>query len=745
MRLRHSLIQLCAALLLPIAIPAQSPVRRPMTFDDLAHMRRLDDLSLSPDGHWVLFAVTDVDLQQNRKTSHLWVVPTGIGSRPVEEKPVTASLPGEGRGRFSPDGKQILFQSTRDGVQQVYVASFDPHNGNLGESKQLTHAAMGADGAIWSPDGQNILYTSSVYPDCPASPEPADADQESCNADRAKEHADSRVKAQIFTHLLYRHWNAFGGETRSHLFLQPVDGGPARDLTPGDPRDVPPFSVGGADPYAISPDGHELVFEENTDPVPALSTHVDLWTLDLTSPAAKPVKISTSAGGNFNPAYSPDGKWIAWRSQARAGYESDRFRLALYDRATHKITEPIGDFDRWVNGLAWAPDSASLYFTAEDQGESPIFQLDLASSTRFVLARRGEYSDLHITPDGSHLIASRMTVRRPAEITMLNLVEESLPFRKKVVAPPALRTRRMRPSYQPPLAEEAGVAEQPLTRLNHALLSQLDLPEMEHYWFHGSGGTRAEGFLIRPPGFDSEKKYPVKFLMHGGPQGAWGDAWSYRWNAELLAADGYAVVMVNPRGSTGYGQAFTDGVNNDWGGKPYVDLMRGLDAAEQRFPFLDKTRECALGASYGGFMANWVLGHTERFRCIVSHDGLFNAESAYGTSDELWFNEWEFKGTPWTNRLGYRRWSPMLYASRFKTPTLVVHSQLDYRLDVSEGMQLFTTLQRLNVPSEMLYFPDEGHWVLKPQNSQLWYKTVNAWCDRWTQSSGPQAAAPRVR
>jgi dipeptidyl aminopeptidase/acylaminoacyl peptidase len=324
-------------------------------------------------------------------------------------------------------------------------------------------------------------------------------------------------------------------------------------------------------------------------------------------------------------------------------------------------------------------------------------------------------------------------VRRPAEITLLNLTEESVPRTNPSAKQPALRLRT-RPRRNAPLAEPSDVTEQPLTRLNRTLLAQLDIPDMEHYWFHGSGGLRVEGFLVRPPGFDPEKKYPVKFLIHGGPQGAWGDSWSYRWNAELFAADGYAVVMVNPRGSTGYGQAFVDGVNGDWGGRPYIDLMRGLDAAETQFPFLDKTRECALGASYGGYMADWILGHTDRFRCIVSHDGMFNPESAYGTSDELWFNEWEFRGTPWTNRLMYRRWSPMLFATRFKTPTLVVHSQLDYRLDVSEGMQLFTTLQRLNVPSEMLYFPDEGHWILKPQNSQFWYKTVNAWCDRWTQA-----------
>jgi dipeptidyl aminopeptidase/acylaminoacyl peptidase len=256
---------------------------------------------------------------------------------------------------------------------------------------------------------------------------------------------------------------------------------------------------------------------------------------------------------------------------------------------------------------------------------------------------------------------------------------------------------------------------------------------MEHFWFHGAGGVQAEGFLIRPPGFDPEKKYPVKFLIHGGPEGAWGDAWSYRWNAELMAAPGYAVVMINPRGSTGYGQAFVDGVNGDWGGRPYVDLMRGLDAAEALYPFLDRSRECALGASYGGYMIDWILGHSERFRCLVTHDGMFNPVSAYGTTDELWFNEWEFRGTPWTNRLLYRRWSPALYAARFKTPTLVIHGQLDYRLDVSEGYQLFTTLQRLGVPSEMLYFPDEGHFVLKPLNAELWYRTVNSWCDRWTQ------------
>jgi dipeptidyl aminopeptidase/acylaminoacyl peptidase len=271
-----------------------------------------------------------------------------------------------------------------------------------------------------------------------------------------------------------------------------------------------------------------------------------------------------------------------------------------------------------------------------------------------------------------------------------------------------------------------------LTHTNDAALSQVAMSPLEPFWFEGAKGDKVEGFLVKPPNFDPTKKYPVKFLIHGGPEGAWGDDWSYRWNPELFAANGYVVIMINFHGSTGYGQKFVDAINGDWGGAPFDDLMKGLDYAEKTYPFIDKDRECALGASYGGYMANWVLGHTDRFKCIVSHDGMFNAESVWGTTEELWFNNWEFKGTPYTNPEMYKKWSPSSAAKNFKTPTLVVHGQLDYRLDVSEGFQLFTTLQTMGVPSKMLYFPDEGHWVLKPQNAQLWYKTVNDWVDEWT-------------
>jgi dipeptidyl aminopeptidase/acylaminoacyl peptidase len=706
---------LLAAIALSISTSlAQGSARRPMTFEDMMKMRRLGDIDVSPDGRWVMYAATDVDLAKNTRTSHLWIIPAAGG----DSRALMAWSAGESRGRFAPDGKQILFESAREGGQQIWLADFDSGEGKIGKPHQLTSLSTEADGAIWSPDSKEVLFVSSVYPFC---------NDDSCNKAHDEEKAQSKVKAQIFTHLLYRHWTAFTGDKRSHLFLVSADGGTPRDLTPADEHDVPPFSLGGPDCYAFSPDGKEIAFEENLDPVPAISTNSDIFTLRIDDPNAKPVKISTAAGGDHSPAYSPDGKYIAWRSQARAGYESDRFRLVAYDCATKQIKEPLPNFDRWVDEFVWAPDSREIYFAAGEAGEEPVFSVSIDGKDLRELTDAGEYGDLHLTADGKRVVAAKMTAREPGEVVSLD-TEKILKFIDVV----DVHTKSTYLEPTPVSAAHGILAKTTLTHLNHDILSQLDLPEMTNFWFPSIGRVRVQGFLIKPPNFDASKKYPVKFLIHGGPQGAWGDSWSYRWNAELLAANGYVVIMINPRGSTGYGQAFVEGVSGDWGGKPYIDLMRGLDYAEAHYPFIDKTRECALGASYGGYMADWILGHTQRFKCIVTHDGMFNPESAYGTTDELWFNEWEFKGEPWTNRALYRRWSPMLAEANFRTPTLVVHSQLDYRLDVSEGYQLFTTLQRMKVPSKMLYFPDEGHWVQKPQNSQLWYKTVNDWVDEWT-------------
>jgi dipeptidyl aminopeptidase/acylaminoacyl peptidase len=715
-----------------------------MTFEDMMQMKRLGETAVSADGKWLAYSVTTVDLEKNTKTPELWLQKIGETSAPFK---IGVAQPGDSGPQFDPSGGQILFLSSREGGEQIWLADFDSETGATANARKLTRISTEADKAIWSPDGRSIVFTSTVYPDCLAI---ATADFDTgnkCNADRDAALKDNPVKAQIFTHLLYRHWDHYTGDKRSHIFLVSVESGAMRDLNPGDTHDVPPFSLDDSScGCAFAPDAKELAFTENPDPEPATSTSPQIYTLDLTDPAAKPVKISTSAGGNFNPAYSPDGKYIAWRSQARAGYESDKFRLMVYDRgkktARELISKPLNccrelgvpstdPYDLWTDEFAWAPDSNSIYFAFGEQGSEPVALAGLDGKLTRLLSRyNGEFSSLLPLKDGSALLTTRMTVIQPSEVVSLLLkAEDSIETEK----------RNATGEYGP--SGPGSVEFRPVTHLNDALLAQLDLPKMESFWFTAGDGTKLEGFLIRPPSFDPAKKYPLKFLIHGGPQGNWGDDWSYRWNAELFAANGYVVVMINPRGSTGYGQAIVDGVNGDWGGKPFTDLMTGLDYAEEHYPFIDKTRECALGASYGGYMANWVLGHTDRFKCIVSHDGMFNAESAFGTTEEDWFNIWEFKGHPWDYygkpdaENPYRKWSPSLYAKNFKTPTLVIHNQLDYRLDVSEGFQLFDTLQLLGVPSKMLYFPDEGHWVLKPKNSQLWWKTVNDWVDEWTKSS----------
>jgi dipeptidyl aminopeptidase/acylaminoacyl peptidase len=701
--------------------------KRPMTFADLQRVKRIDDPQISPSGKWVMFSAVDVDLAANTKVSHLWVVPlasgTGAASRP-SEKQLTFWKQGERGGRFSPDGKQVLFEATDSatGLSQIFLASWNEASGTLGTPKQLTNVSTEADGAIWSPDSSKILFVSRVYPEC--SDEESWIQEDTCDKRRDDAAAKSPVKAMIFTHLLYRHWDHYIGDKRSHvLMVSAIDGNAVRDLTPrrvvGD-AEVPVFSLGGPVDYAWAPDSKEIAYVTNLDPVPAASTNNDVFTLRLDEPYARPVKISTSPGSDDAPGYSPDGKYIAFRSQERAGFESDRFRLMLFDRGAKTTKEMLPKFDNWVDEFVWAPDSKTIYFASGEMGEENILstQVDLPEAT--AIANKADYGGLQVAPNGRTIIATVMTVRYPAAVGAIALDAEG----------------------------HAGAPVVRLSHLNDGLLKLLDLPKMESFMFPGAGNISVEGFIIRPPDFDASKKYPLKFLMHGGPQTAWGDAWSYRWNAELFAADGYVVVMINRRGSTGYGQKFVDEVSGDWGGKAYIDLMKGLDYAEKKYPFIDKTRECALGASYGGYMADWVLTHTDRFKCIVTHDGMYNPQSAYGTTEELWFNEWEFKrpgttgpGQPWKYAAGpiaqdpFRKWSPMLSIQNAKTPTLIIHSQKDYRLDVSEGFQLFTALQRLGVPSKMLYFPDEGHWVLKPQNSQLWYKTVNDWCDQWTHTN----------
>jgi dipeptidyl aminopeptidase/acylaminoacyl peptidase len=757
---------LFACVVFVLAASAFAQAKHPFTFEDMMKLKRVGEPEVSPDGKWVIFSVVDVDLAANTKIPHIWIVPLSekAGSSPASgglgmtsEREIIADQDAD-RPRWAPDGKRFAFISTKQDGSQVWIAEFDGATGTVTGIRQWTKMPTEASGELWSPDGKHIIFTSDVYPECDRDP----MSTVDCNAKKVKEVDDSKVKALIFDHLLYRHWNAYKAGKRTHIFLMAApdsaSGGGwgttapvALNLTPGD-YDAPVFSLGGQDDYAFSPDGQEICYTSNHDKNPAASTNNDLWIvpvnpgsaiaanrLVLLPPQAKNITADNPASDS-TPLYAPDGRYIAYRAQQRPGYESDRFRLMLYDRKTGEKKNLTENWDHWVGSFDWA-GSHEIILTAEDIGESPIYTIMpegcpngcnltkiLEGFNDDVAASKETVNGKGVNSTSELVVFSQMSLQSPSEIFAAEPGTCSVDI------------ERFREALSRESRESSGCAiakPRQLTHLNDAVLAQIAMSQLDPFWFPGAHGDKVEGFLVKPPKFDASKRYPVKFLIHGGPEGAWGDDWSYRWNPELFASptpstpSGYVVIMINFHGSTGYGQKFIDAINGDWGGAPFEDLMKGLDYAEQTYPFIDKARECALGASYGGYMINWIEGHTDRFKCLVSHDGMFNAESAWGTTEELWFNDWEFKGTPYDNRESYRKWSPHEYAKNFKTPMLVIHGQKDYRLDVSQGFDLFTTLQMEGIPSKMLYFPDEGHWVLKPQNSQLWYKTVNDWVDQW--------------
>jgi dipeptidyl aminopeptidase/acylaminoacyl peptidase len=653
--------------------------KRPITFDDLISFGRVSDPQISPDGKSVAFAVNRMDLAKNAGNSDIWLVPiTGGAARQLTQSDKRDNNP-----RWSPDSKKLAFISSRDGSPQVWILEVAN-----GEARKLTSISTGADGVIWSSDGAYLAFTSDVYPDCR---------DDACNAQRDKAAEASKVKAKIFDRLLYRHWNAWKDGKRTHIFVVAVAGGTPRDLTPGD-FDAPPFSLGGPTDYDFSPDGKELCFTRNTDKVEATSTNMDLWTVAVEG--GQPRKITANPAYDGSPLYSPDGKYIAYRAQRRPGFESDRFELMLYDRAAKTSRSITANLDRSVGGMAWAPDSRSVYFTAEDQAFSSIYRAEVNGVFSIIRTGASYNDEVKVLPDGKTLVFTRQSISRPAEI------------------------------YR---AGADGRDAKALTAVNDSALSRVELGAVESVSYKGAGGTSIQAWIVKPPWFDLNPKYPAIFLIHGGPQGAWSDNFSYRWNMQMFASRGYVVFAANPHGSTGFGQQFTDEISGDWGGMVYQDLMNGADYLA-KLPYVDAAHVSAAGASYGGYMIDWIEGHTDRFRCLVSHDGVYDLASMFGSTEELWFPLWDLKGTPWDNPKLYEQWSPSTFVKSFRTPMLVVHGELDYRVPVAQGFQLFTALQLMKVPSKFLYFPDEGHWVLKPQNSQLWYKTVLDWIDQWTKA-----------
>jgi dipeptidyl aminopeptidase/acylaminoacyl peptidase len=664
-----------------VAFAAAAPAATaPFTAAEMMKLKRLADPQVSPDGKWVLYSQTDVDLAANTRNSDLWIVPLSGG----EPRRLTSHVKSDSRGRFSPDGRRLAFVSARDGGGQVFVMDVAG-----GDARKVTSLATDAGGVSWI-DDQTLLVTSEVYPDC------TDA---ACNKKKMEE-AGKPSTARAYDTLLYRHWDTWDDGRVSHLFAVPLDGGEPRDLTPGG-RDVPPFSLGGPDDYAVSPDGREVAFARNDDPVPATSTNAELYVVPVAGGAAR--KIAGHAGYDGAPQYSPDGTRIAFRAQLRAGYESDRWRLMVYDRksgATRSLTET---FDRHVDSFAWSPDSKTLYFTAEDAGRAPVYAVPAAGGAVKELVGGATFGDVQAAADGRTLVVTRTAFTHPPEIYRVG-VDGSNPT--------------------------------PVTRVNDSLLAGFGLRPAESVSYTGAAGKAVQAWIVKPPDFDPARKYPLLVLIHGGPQGAWTDSWTYRWNAEVFAAAGYVAFLPNPRGSSGFGQEFMDDINADWGGRAYEDIMKGTDYAEA-LPYVEKGRTTAAGASYGGYMANWIAGHTDRYRALVSHDGVFDLPSMYGATEELWFVQWELKGPYWENPEMYERWSPSRFVKNFKTPTLVIHGELDYRVPLEQGLGMFTALQGRGVPSRLLVFPDENHWVLKPANSVRWYQEVIAWLDRWAKSVSP--------
>ncbi|MDX9758100.1 MAG: S9 family peptidase [Bacteroidota bacterium] len=692
-------------LLLAVSMQAQSKVEKielmedtpkhPFTFEEMYRFGRVSDARISPDGAHIAYVVTYYRLETNTSNSDIWRVAID-GGTPLR---LTDAPGADARPRWSPDGGSIAFISSRENGRQIWTMNPDGS-----AQRRVTNISTGIDAFEWTPTGSHFLYSSSVYPDCP---------DDACNRVRDEEKEKNPVKARRISKLPYRVWNSWKDDKYSHVFAVPAAGGIPRDLTPG-PFDTPPIDIGGGQDFVASPDGKEVAFVKNTDPFIAASTNNDIWLVGIDG--ANPRCITTTNNGNDNqPVYSPDGRYIAYRSMARAGYEADKYDLKVYDRQNGKTTLLTDGVDRSVGEILWTKDGKRLLFTAQDGPYISLFEVpavggDVLRVLKGMLALQYAHMDTVMTvelgtyrhgfqlhPDGERLVFLGERQNYPTEVMSIRYDGTRL----------------------------SDVRQ--LTETNKAVLDSIDMPAPETFTFKSFDGAEVQGWIIVPPDFDPAKTYPMIYLVHGGPQGVWADNFHYRWNTALFSAPGFVVVAVNCRGSQGFGQAFTDGVNGDWGGAPYKDLMKGLDFVLKKYPFIDKNRLGAAGASYGGYMMNWFLANTNRFKAIFCHAGVYDLTSMYGATEELWFTEWEFKGTPWTNQKMYDRWSPSRKAGKFKTPTYVSHGQLDFRVPVEQGMQLFTALQRRGIESHFLYFPDEGHLVLKPRNAQLWYNEFHSW------------------
>ena len=651
----------------------------PFQVEDLQHLSRVASPHVSPDGKWVAFTVTRSDVEKNRSVTNIWRVPAAGGD---PQQMTFAEAGTNGDVRWSPDGNYLYFISNRvDNKPQIFRL---PANG--GEAKQLTKFPTGVDAYILSPDGKTIAITASVFPSC--------ADM-ACDEKMAKARTDNPVKVRVITEIPFRRWDTWVDGMRNHIFVFPAEGGAAKDLTPGD-VDSPIWTEEGTEEVAFSPDSSEICFSRFVENE-ALTGNSDLFVMPATGGAPK--AITTNKSTDSTPLYSPNGRYIAYSATLRPNQESDLTRLFLYDRMTGEHKNIFEATDRSVSSYVWAPDSKSLYLTFEDRGQQPLARLDIDTLKVTQLNTEATSGEPDVARDGTFLVFTKTDLSHPAEVFRLNI-------------------------------GVATTAPAPLTRINAQGLQDIEFGEASSFTFRGWKGENIDAWQVKPPGFDPNKKYPLLLLMHGGPENSWGNLFHYRWNAQVFAAAGYVVIMPNFHGSSGFGLNFMDAIKGQWGGAPYEDQMNAVDTA-LTWPYIDPTRLAAAGASYGGYMANWMEGHTNRFRTIVSHDGLYDlVTSLYSADFPVGFPQ-EFKGTAWENQEALLSQAPSTFAKNFKTPMLIIHGEHDYRVDLSQGLAMFQVLQAKHVPSKLLVFEEENHWVLKPGDSIFWYHNVLDWLNEW--------------
>src|SRR5213592_3003518 len=648
--------------------PGLSAQKRAITIDDYLALKSVGNPQLSPDGKWVAYTVTEQSLKDNRGITRIWLADVASGAM----RQLTAGPGSDRQPRWSPDGRTLAFVSTRENGAQLWVL---PIAG--GEARRVTSLAEGVFDPLWLPDGTGLIVTSDIkWP----------AQQE---IDRRND--DFPTDARLWTGLLWRHWDDWRAGKRQHLFTVTLADGSTRDVTPVD-HDVPTIATSGDGDVTVSPDGREVAVAMHGDSVVADNTNVDVYVLSPDGGAMR--AVTTAPGADNTPRYSPDGKWLAYLSMERPGFEADRLRLMLLRRKDGTIESGNGvdataGWTLSVGSYTWCPNSTCVYAVVEEHGRDNVYRIDLPSFRRSVVVSRGVNTNVQVAPDGRTLAYLHQSNTEPSEVWL---------------------------------------AGKPLSHQNDSAVATLDLPPLEEFGFVGALGDSVFGWLQKPPGFDPTRKYPLIYLIHGGPQGAWTDSWGPQWNNQMFAARGFVVAEVNFHGSTGYGQKFTDAISQHWGDYPYDDVMKGLDVVA-RLPYVDPTGMGAAGASYGGYMVYWIAGHTNRFKVLVDHDGVFNTVSMAGSTEEQWFTDWEFGGTTYANRALYEKWSPLNFVGNWKTPMLIVHSQLDYWVDLSEGYQAFTAAQRMGVDAKFLYFPDEGHWVLRPRNRRIWWGTVLDWLE----------------